>query len=743
MKTEEAPVTRGHQAPSGIHTSRFPKRRVLVVDDDPAFTLLAAESLQQATFQVMVAATVKESLSAFAGFAPDLVLLDIELPDGSGFDICRAIRAAEHNSDIPVLLITGHDDTVSIEKAYEAGASDFLQKPVLWPTLPHRVDFMLRALQDRRALARSERKNRTLLEALPDASVVVDTRGYIVDHLAGSEVGDDRPLLGTRLEEAFPPEITRSAERLLAHGDSSARETQEFSIGEGSARRWLEARFRPQPDGTLLIITRDTTERHTARARIEYLAYYDSLTGLPNRQLLLLKAKQHIKQGRQRQDRTVILYVDLDRFKRINDNLGYSVGNMLLKIVGQRLKRLGGGDSPNGTESPASPSPLIVARLGGDEFVVITSGLANDREVIEMADRIRATLAEPFDCRGHRLVVTPSIGIAICPTDSDEIADLLVKSEMAMHLAKERGRNGHAFFGQSMAVRSLSRLAIESDLRRALEHGHFRICYQPKLELSAGKITGVEALLRWHHPEQGLIPPDKFIPVAEECGLIIQIGAWVLTEVCSQLKRWMSSGLAHLTAAVNVSAHQFTRRDFVDTVLASLKVAGVPADRLELEITESLLMQNLGETGATLNRLRNVGIALSIDDFGTGYSSLGYLRRLPVGALKIDRSFVKDLARQEDAAAICAAIIAMARELKLTVIAEGVENRDQLAFLQRHGCEQAQGFLIGKPMPASDLEALLRNPASLAATLAAPSLVAGTGDGAARGTSGDVAWRTA
>lgn len=742
MKKEETPIPRGQQAPTGIHTSRFPKRRVLIVDDDPAFTLLAAESLRQATFQVVVAATAKEALAAFESFTPDMVLLDIELPDGNGFDICRAIRASGKNSDIPVLLITGHDDTASIEKAYEAGASDFLQKPVLWPTLPHRVDFMLRALHDRRALTRSERKNRTLLEALPDASVVVDVRGCIVDHLAGSEAGDDRPLLGKRLEDAFPDDITRSAERLLVHGASSARETQEFSVGEGTERRWFEARFRPQPDGTLLIITRDTTERHKAKARIEYLAYYDSLTGLPNRQLLLLKAKQRIKKSRQQNDRTAVLYVDLDRFKRINDNLGYTVGDTLLKIVGRRLTQLNPVESAGDAASVAPHAPLLVARLGGDEFVVLASGLANDREVIDMADRIRMTLADPFECRGHHLVVTPSIGIAIAPTDSDEIADLLVKSEMAMHLAKEQGRNVHAFFGQSMAVRSLSRLGIESDLRRALEHGDFHLCYQPKLDLNSGKIIGVEALLRWNHPEQGLIPPDKFIPVAEETGLIVPIGAWVLKEVCRQLKTWSGAGLGHLTAAVNVSAHQFTRYDFVDTVLESLKGANVAADRLELEITESLLMKNVGETGATLNRLRSIGITLSIDDFGTGYSSLGYLRRLPVGTLKIDRSFVKDLARHEDAAAICAAIIAMARELKLTVIAEGVENRDQFAFLQRLGCEQAQGFLIGKPMPAADLEGLLRNPAALAWVPAALAAARPAGENPG-GSRGDVAWRTA
>jgi diguanylate cyclase (GGDEF)-like protein len=694
-------------ASGGVHSSRFPKRRVLIVDDDPAFTLLAAETLEQATFKVAVAATAEEAIAAFIDFTPDFVLLDIELPGGNGFDICREIRAAEHNSDIPVVLVTGCDDTVSIERAYEAGASDFLQKPILWPTLPHRVDFMLRALHDRRALAQSEQRNRTLLESLPDASVVVSPEGTIVDHLAGSDKTDDRSLVGTRLERAFPAEIARAAK--LAQGTARAPQAQEYSVGTGSTRRWFEARFRPQPDGTLLIITRDTTERWKAKARIEYLAYYDALTGLPNRQLALVKAAQRVKEAQRAGHMAAVLYVDLDRFKRINDNLGRLVGDTLLKTVGQRLKDV--ATSAKWTSSdPTSKAPLrfMVARLGGDEFVVFVSGVSDDLQIVTIADEVRTRLAEPFDFQDHHLVVTPSIGIAVYPSDSDEVEDLLVKAEMAMYLAKDQGRNAHAFFGQSMAVRSLRRLSIESDMRRALTNGDFQVFYQPKLELASGAISGVEALLRWNHPEQGYIPPDKFIPVAEESGLIIPLGAWVLREVCQQIQRWTTSGFDQLTAAVNVSAQQFMRDDFVDTVLATLKDARVPGERLELEITETLLMKNVGQTTATLNRLRGAGIALSIDDFGTGYSSLGYLRRLPVCALKIDRSFVKDLIRQEDATAICAAIIAMARELKLTAIAEGVERNEQLLFLQRHQCEQAQGYLIGKPMPATELEPMLR-----------------------------------
>lgn len=716
---------------SGIHTSRFPKRRVLIVDDDPGFTLLAEETLRQATFEVKTASSVEAGRIAFESFVPDLVLLDIELPDGTGLQLCRHIRSAASNSDIPVVLVTGHDDTVSIEKGYEAGASDFLQKPVLWPTLPHRVDYMLRASHDGRALARSEKKNRALLEALPDASVVVDRTGCIVEHLLGSDPEGNVPLIGRPIEDAFPIEIAVEARRLLTKG-ADGRSASRFAQPRGGKRRWFEARFLPQSDGQLLIVSRDITQQLKAEARIKYLAYYDALTGLPNRQLFLVKAKERLTLGGSQGYCAAVFFLDIDRFKRINDNLGHALGDSLLKLVAQRLQQQVKAEP---VAAGATPEVSLVARLGGDKFALYADGLKDEQQTGAVADKIRAALDAPFDFAENKFVVTASVGVAVYPGDSDSLDDLLVKAEMAMYLAKEQGRNGHAFFGQSMALRSLRRLSMETDLRRALENGDFRIHYQPKLNLANGELTGVEALLRWPHAEKGMIAPDKFIPVAEETGLIIPLGAWVLTETCAQLSRWAANGLGHITAAVNVSAQQFMRRDFVDSVLGILSAAKVGGKRLELEITESMLMRHLDESRITLNRLRAAGVALSIDDFGTGYSSLGYLRSLPVSALKIDRSFVKDLGRHEDAAAICAAIIAMARELKLEVVAEGVENQQQLDFLHLQHCEQAQGYLISKPAAAEDVEALLRGGGTRRWTLASDAalepLIVGTARGVA------------
>jgi diguanylate cyclase (GGDEF)-like protein len=681
---------------------------VLLIDDDLAFTLLAGETLQQAGFAVEIANNSQEALRAFEANRPDVVLLDVELPGANGFDLCSTLRTLSPGYDVPIVMVTGHDDTVSIARAYEAGATDFIHKPVLWPTLPPRIGFILRAQDNLRALQQSEQKNRALLQALPDAIYIVDRNGMLCEHITGDSKGSGS-LVGKPLESILPPEVAHSAREILARGSGGGPATLEYVIGRGKEQRAFEARLRPQPDGTLLIVIRDSTERRRAKARIEYLAYYDVLTGLPNRQLFVREVGRAIRHARQSGQLIALLYLDLDRFKRINDNLGHSVGDALLQNVARRLEQaIRPPDNDLSNSAIRLREQARIARLGGDEFVVLLSGLTDEAQAAATANRIRDVLAEPLDCGGHRLVVTPSVGIALYPRDASDIEDLLVKADMAMYQAKDQGRNGYAFFGHTMAVRSLGRLELETDLRGAFDNGDFRIYYQPKVELASAAIIGVEALLRWHHATRGWIAPDVFIPVAEETGLIAQLGDWVIAEACKQLKLWAQAGLGHLTIAVNVSVQQFARANFVDSVLRALREQDVRPQQLELEITESLLMRNVDDTTRCMKRFREAGVTLSIDDFGTGYSSLGYLRQFPVDSLKIDRSFVKDLHTSDDDAAICAAIIAMARELKLKVIAEGVSNEEQMKFLRKHRCDQAQGYLISKPIPVDDLEMLLR-----------------------------------
>jgi diguanylate cyclase (GGDEF)-like protein len=684
-------------------------RRVLIIDDDPGFALLARETLEQAGYQASVACSGSEAIVCFERDKPDLVLLDVELPGSNGFDLCATLRLLSKGVDVPIVMVTGHDDTASIAQAYQVGATDFIHKPLLWPTLPHRVGFILRARDNMRALQASEHKNRALLQALPDTIFIVDARGILLEHIRGDGKRSRRNLVGKKLEEVLPPGVARAA-RLCAKAENPEDlSTYEFTVGRGKDQKSYEARIRPQPNGTLLIVTRNTTERRRARARIEYLAYYDILTGLPNRQLFIRQVGRAIQDSKQTDKLVALLYLDLDRFKRINDNLGHSVGDALLQNVARKLEQ--SVRPPQTSDSPAlgrTHDRARVARLGGDEFVIMLTGVSSEEQVVAVAEQIKLAMAEPLDCGGHRLVVTPSIGIALYPRDGTDIEDLLVKADMAMYQAKDLGRNSYSFFGHSMAVRSLGRLELENDLRAAFEKNEFEVFYQPKVELATGTIVGVEALMRWHHAKRGWIAPDIFIPVAEESGLIVPIGDWVIRQACKQLRAWAAEGLGALTVAVNVSVQQLASVDFVESVFRALGEYGISPNLLELEITESLLMRNVQDTSLCLKRFRAAGISLSIDDFGTGYSSLGYLRQFPVDALKIDRSFVKDLHTSSDDAAICAAIIAMARELKLKVIAEGVQNTEQLDFLRQHQCDQAQGYLISRAIAPSDLQALLQ-----------------------------------
>jgi diguanylate cyclase (GGDEF)-like protein len=686
------------------------RRAILIVDDDTVFSLLATETLQQAGYTARVAGTGREALAILGAEKSDLVLLDVELPDANGYELCTKIRSTPGGADIPIVMVTGHNDTESIERAFKVGATDFIPKPVLWQTLPQRIEFILRAQDNLHSLKVSEQKNRALLQALPDTLYIVDRNGILLEHITGQDTTADSSLVGKTLEEVIPADAARAARRAMtAPIDVKKVMTCDFEVGQGAQRRCFETRLRPQSDGTLVVITRDITERRKTEQRIKYLAYFDTLTGLPNRQLLVREMSRAIQAAQKSNTLIALLYLDLDRFKRINDNLGHAVGDTLLKAVARRLyQRIRGLDAATPFTGGATPTQGSVARLGGDEFVVLVTDLTDESEATAVAERIRDSLAEPFDCGGHRFVVTPSIGIALYPKDGADIEDLLVKADMAMYKAKDQGRNSHAFYGQSMAIRSLSRLELENDLRRAFEAGDFHIHHQPKVDLATGRVVGVEALLRWCHATRGWISPETFIPVAEESGLIIALGDWVLRETCRQLQRWAGSDLGHLTIAINVSVQQFAREDFVESVLRTLREFSVRPELLELEITESLLLRNVDDTTSCMKRFRAAGLTLSIDDFGTGYSSLGYLRSFPVDALKIDRSFVKDLDAKGDGGAICAAIIALARELKLRVIAEGVESLEQMEFLRRHRCDQVQGYLISPPLPIGELETLLR-----------------------------------
>jgi diguanylate cyclase (GGDEF)-like protein len=435
--------------------------------------------------------------------------------------------------------------------------------------------------------------------------------------------------------------------------------------------------------------------RHQAQTRLAYMAEFDGLTGLPNRNLLQDRLTQSVLHARRRGWQGGVLFIDLDRFKLINDTLGHHVGDRLIAQVGQRLRDcVRPGDT--------------VGRVSGDEFGVVLSDLARPDDAALVAQKMLDALARPFDLGGNEAYVTASIGISVFPGDGHDAETLLKNADMAMYRAKELTRNAYCFFTAELNRRSVAKLQLNTDLRRAIERKEFVLHYQPKFDLGERRIQGAEALLRWNHPQRGLVAPAEFIPALEDSGLILPVGEWVLEEAARQLRAWQDAGLALVPVAVNLSAKQFRRRDLDLLIHQALARHGVPSALIELEITESCLMDDPEEAVRLLAGLRKAGLKISVDDFGTGYSSLSYLTRLPLTALKIDRSFVRDAVTSGEAATIVRAVIDMAHNLGFTVIAEGVETEEQVAFLRSHGCDLAQGYLFDRPMPAGQFSSRLQ-----------------------------------
>ncbi|MCZ6679061.1 MAG: EAL domain-containing protein [Candidatus Poribacteria bacterium] len=451
-------------------------------------------------------------------------------------------------------------------------------------------------------------------------------------------------------------------------------------------------------DSRLLVrVVRYAIERKATEKHLAQLARYDSLTGLANRALFMDRLPPALARANRANQMVALMFLDLDRFKTVNDTLGHDVGDLLLQAVAERLKG-------------CLRQMDTVARLGGDEFTLILEGLSHAEDAVTVAEKILQVMAPPFILKNHEVFVSPSIGITIYPHDGDNIEDLMKSADTAMYHAKEGGRNTYQFYTKDMNLHTVDRLTLESDLRRAVEREEFLLHYQPQFSLNTGEVTGVEALIRWHHPERGLVAPSQFIPLAEETGLIIPIGEWVLRAACVQNKAWQAAGFPPVRVAINLSARQFWDKRLFETVAEVLEDTGLNPRYLGLEITEGSAMQDVDYTISASQMLKEIGVQLSVDDFGTGYSSLSYLKRFPIDMLKIDRSFVMDIPADSDDVAITTAIIALAHSLGLKVIAEGVETEDQLQFLRSLQCDEAQGFLFSRPLPAEEVTKLLSQP---------------------------------
>jgi len=711
------------------HSSRRANSRgtVLVADDDPVMRLLMLEMLDGVGLDAIEAEDGEQAVQLARERSPDLILMDVEMPRMDGFAACRAIRDAANGATVPIVMVTGGDDLEAVTNAYEAGATDFVSKPINWPILGHRVLYVLRASDAIVRLRIADAQNRAVLAAIPDTFFRMSREGIYLDYepgrdghgrsrsgRAGHGLNSAYPAddcVGKHVAEVLPADI---AERVLEQVELALRVQQvrsvEYELIRFGEAQHFEARLVATGSSEVLGLVRDISERKRAEEQIRRLAYCDSLTGIPNRQAFLEMLERELQRSKIGNKKFAVLFMDLDAFKRINDTLGHNVGDQLLQLVSERLREtirpsdlLSRGDAP-----ARAPEETNLARLGGDEFTILIPDLERVEHALNVAHRVKDAMRRPFLIEGNEIFVTASIGISLFPEDGDDCTSLLKFADTAMYHAKNCGKNNAKLYSSSLTMQIMSHVKLEVGLRRALQNDELYLLYQPQLDVRTNEIVGVEALVRWRHAERGIVSPTEFIPLAEETGLIVPIGEWVLRTACDQARAWQKLSRRPVRMAVNLSAKQFKDENLSQIVMSALNDTGLDPRLLELELTEGTLMDDAKATLATLEQLRGIGVHLSIDDFGTGYSSMNYLKRFDVRALKIDRSFISGLPQDSENAAITRAIIAMAHGLKMVVVAEGVETGEQLVMLEEYGCDLVQGFYLGRPAPAEAVTGMLQ-----------------------------------
>jgi diguanylate cyclase (GGDEF)-like protein/PAS domain S-box-containing protein len=690
---------------------------ILIVDDDPSQRMLMVAALDRLGMQTIEAADGIEAIEAFQAHHPILVLMDIQMPVCNGYDACEEMRKLPGGDDAAIVMVTGLEDFESIDRAYEVGATDFLTKPFNWQVLIHRVRYLLRAQQAFAALHQSRKRLAWAQRVASLGNWEMDLATKIVH--CSSEV--------VRIFKAGNKPMSLPLDQLLVYIHEADHGTLEREVGHlfrgrdvididhrivqaDGVVRTVQQRIQKMSNKSGRVIgisgtMQDVTERKIVEQRIRQLAYYDNLTGLPNRQNFMETANRAMRKAAANSEHMSLLYVDLDMFKKINDTLGHGAGDDLLRKVSDRLM----DHLRNFRQRSGCDWQLDLSRLGGDEFVLLARGTYSENEISELAKTILESLAEPVDIEGRELYITGSMGISQYPQDGSDVDTLLKHADTAMYRAKQVGRNRFLSYTRTMSAEMLEKLSLSAKLQKALENDELALHYQPQIRAEDGQVIGVEALLRWRHPVLGNVPPDTFIPVAEDTGLIEPIGSWVMHEACRQIASWRTKLGLNVKVGVNLSAHQLQNTDIVHLTREIIQQYDISPRCLELEITESAIMQSVEEARSTLLGLRDLGVLISIDDFGTGYSSMSYLKNFPLDTLKIDRSFITDVSTDPDSAAIARAIIAMAKQLGLNTIAEGVETLAQFAFLQEQKCDQIQGYLVGKPMPVEDVEQFLES----------------------------------
>ncbi len=702
--------------------------RLLLVDDKPELLKSLSEIVRLHGYRVNEALGGRAALEMLDTNEYDVVLLDLIMPEVSGHDVLDF--ALSRKLSAKFIVVSGDASFDGAMRAMTRNAFDFVKKPyeaaelmaTLERALSHRRLELSHSLMEGR-LKESEEMHRLIVNSSPDLIYLLDRNGcfeFVNDRFETLLGYQKEELKGRHYSELIFDDDLDAARNLFNERRTGERASRNVELRVRSRRvRTADRPFQTQtvwmdltaqgryfpPDersrenfvGTYGT-ARDISERKEAEQVINFQAYHDLLTHLPNRALLKDRLSLAVTQAQRNKRRLAVMFLDLDRFKIVNDTLGHTMGDRLLKAVANRLQGcLRGGDT--------------LSRFGGDEFTLLLPEVRTRDDVVVIASKILDKLAAPFVIDGHELFVGASIGVAMYPEAGDSVESLIQSADIAMYHVKGRGKNGYQFFSDEMNHKFSTRLSLERELRSALATGQLRVYYQPQVDLTDGRIIGVEALVRWQHPRHGLIEPAEFLSVAEETGLITQLDEWVQSHAFSEVAEWRRSGLGDVRLSVNMSSQQLEQDAFLERFLANLDASGLAADRLKIEITENAIMRDMEVIVPKLRALRKAGIRIAIDDFGTGYSSLSYLRHFPVNTLKIDRSFVGDIRSDSADASIINAIAAMAHGLKLDLIAEGVETRTQMKYLTLQGCREVQGFIFSRPIPAPEFKSLLaRNP---------------------------------
>ncbi|WP_122583823.1 EAL domain-containing response regulator [Pseudomonas viridiflava] len=692
---------------------------ILIVDDDVHVRDLLEVLLQNQHYRTQTAESGEQALEMVEKHAPDLILLDIMMPGMDGYEVASRLKSGKTTSNIPIIMLSALDERSARISGLEAGAEEYLNKPVDSAELWLRVRNLLRLksfgdyMKDHNLILEDQLQQRTIdLERFRSVMDASDDAIFLINRNTMSLIEFNRracQLLGytaDELQRKTPAELGDSSmeqlevvyDQIIAgNGPSEPLETmiRDKSGRDVSVEIHRQA-YQAGNDWIIVGIVHDITRRKESDQRLLKMAHYDSLTGLPNRDLFYTSLQMGLTQAAVSRWKLAVMTVNLDGFKNINETWGHVLGDQTLLEVSKRLARcLNASDT--------------LGRVDGDEFALILMIREGQADTHQILERIRTTLRTPFQIEDQRVVMTASIGVALFPEDGEDARELVRHAYTAMNNAKKKGVDGYRFYTAQMNTEVSERLDLENALREAVQQRAFEIAYQPKVSLEDGSICGLEALLRWPRPDQPRISPAVFVPVLESLALISEVGSWMIDSVCAQIALWQRSGLGSFQVAVNVSGQQIEGSGLITDIGKALERHKVDPKWLEVELTESSLMENTSHTITTLQTLKNMGVRISIDDFGTGYSSLAYLRRFPIDKLKIDIAFIREVTSNPQDAAIARAIIELAHSLDLKVIAEGVETPEQRAFLTENHCDQIQGYLVSKPLPLDELELYLRS----------------------------------